>query len=199
MCACIVWSHDHLEYVLIVQVNHCHEEQLAKRKQEMEIIIARNKTLKKICDELLTRTEHVTKEKETEIASKDEQVNHCHEEQLAKLKQEMERIMASKDDEISQLQVQNKHLVSYCDELQTRSEQKATEMASKNEQIALLQLENKELPNLKEELQAKNQQVKQYKKQVDSYKTELERCQKELERCQGELLEVDVMGAMVYG
>ena len=68
MYACIVWSHDHLGYVLIVQVNHCHEEQPAK------------------------------------------------------LKQEMERIIASKDDEISQLQVQNKHLVSYYEELLTRTE-----------------------------------------------------------------------------
>ena len=98
---------------------------------------------------------------------------------------EMERIIASKDDEISQLQVQNKHLVSYCDELQTRTKQKETEKASKDEQIALLQLGSKELTDLQEEL-------KQYKKLVDSYKEELERCQKELERCQGELLEVHV-------
>ena len=153
MCACFVWSYDHLEYVLIVQVNHCHEEQLAR------------------------------------------------------LKQEMERIIASKDDEITQLPHQNQHLVSYCNELhvlnmlQTQTEhvtkEKETEMASKDEQIALLQLGNKELTDLQEEIQAKNQQVKQYKKQVDSYKAELERCQKELERCQGELLEVDGMGAMV--
>ena len=157
VCVCIVWSHDHLEYVLIVQVNHCHEEHMAKRKQEME------------------------------------------------------RIIASKDDEISQLQVQNKHLVSYCDELLTQTEQKATEVASKDEQIALLQLGSKELTDLQEEIQAKNQQVTKYKKQVDTYKSELERCQKELERCQkelercqkklercqGELLEVNVMGIMI--
>ena len=40
VCAYIVWSHDHLEYVLIVQVNHCHEEQLAKLKHEMKRIMA---------------------------------------------------------------------------------------------------------------------------------------------------------------
>ena len=73
VCACIVWSHDLLEYVLIVQVNHCHEEQ-AKMKQKMEKIIALNKELMEFSDESLTRTEHVTREKATEMASKNEQI-----------------------------------------------------------------------------------------------------------------------------
>ena len=115
------------------------------------------------------------------------QVNHCHEEQLARMKQEM----VSKNTELTRLELWNKHLVSCCDELQTRTKQKETEMASKDEQIALLQLRVKELTDLQEELQAKNQQVKQYKKQVDSYKAELE-------RCHAELLEVNVTGA-TYG
>ena len=121
------------------------------------------------------------------ISSTLAQVNHCHEEQLAKMKQEM----VSKNIKIAQFELQNKHLVSYSDELETQTEQKETEKASKDEQIALLQLGSKELTDLQEEIQAKNQQVKQYKKQVDSYKAELE-------RCQGEMLEVNVTGA-TYG
>ena len=103
----------------------------------------------------------------------------------------MKQEMVSKNIKITQLELRNKQLVSYSDELQTRTEQKATEMASKDEQIALLQLGSKELTDLQEEIQAKNQQVKQYKKQVDSYKAELERCQREM-------LEVNVTGA-TYG
>ena len=98
--------------------------------------------------------------------------------------------MASKDEEIAQLQLQSKELVTHLDELQSTCEQtveeKKVELASKGDELARIRQQ------LEEELQTKNQQVKQYKKQVDSYKAELEKCQAALQQ-------VDMTCACYYG
>ena len=51
------------------------------------------------------------------------QVNFCHEEQLAKLKQEMHKIIASKDEQIALLQLGNKELTDLQEEIQAKNQQ----------------------------------------------------------------------------
>ena len=148
MRACFVWSHDHLGYVLIVQVNHCHEEQLAKLKQEMERIMAskddeisqlqvQNKHLMNNYEELLTRTEHVTREKVTEIASKNEQ--------------------------IAQLQLRVKELTDLQEEIQ-----------AKNQQVKQYK---KQVDSYKAELERCQKKLERCQGELERCQKELERCQ----------------------
>ena len=82
----------------------------------------------------------------------------------------MERALASKDEEIGQLQAQNKELVTKQKDLEAKMEQIVQESVqgrvSSVEQAAPPQLPNIEIETLQEELQTKNQQVNQYQRQV---------------------------------
>ena len=113
----------------------------------------------------------------------------CCVQELAEVRREKERVVASKDEEIAQLLLKSKELVTHLEELRSTCEQtvekKKGELASKGEKIA-------SVAALEKELQTKNQQVKQYKKLVDSYKAELEKCQAALQQ-------VDMTCACYYG
>ena len=100
----------------------------------------------------------------------------------------------SKDEEIGQLQAQNRELVAKHNSLEAKMEQIVREIGqgtvSSVEQAAPPQLPNKEVKTLQEELQTKNQQVKQYKRQVDSVKAELDRCRADLKCLQEQVCAV---------
>ena len=117
------------------------------------------------------------------------QANEHQQKELAEVRREKERVVASKDEEIARLQLQSKEQDTHLDELQSTCEQtveeKKVELASKGEELASVAV-------LEVELQTKNQQVKQYKKQVDSYKAEPEKCQAALQQ-------VDMTCACYYG
>ena len=106
----------------------------------------------------------------------------------------MERALASKDEEIGQLQAQNKELIAKQNNLEAKMEQIVQESVqgrvSSVEQAVPPQLPNKEVETLQEELQTKNQQVKQYKRQVDSCKADLDRCRADLKRLQEQVCAV---------
>ncbi|KAL5505633.1 hypothetical protein EMCRGX_G007097 [Ephydatia muelleri] len=117
-----------------------------------------------------------------------QEVGKRHDEELAEVRTEMERALASKVEEIGQLQAQNNELVTKQKDLEAKMEQIVQESVqgrvSSVEQAAPPQLPNKEIETLQEELQTKNQQVKQYQRQVDSCKAELDRCRADLKRLQ---------------
>ena len=110
------------------------------------------------------------------------------------MRTETERALASKDEEIGQLQAQNRELVTKQKDLEAKMEQivreNGQERVTSVEQAAPPQLPNKEIETLQEELQTKNQQVKQYQRQVDSCKAELDRCRADLKRLQEQVCAV---------
>ena len=87
------------------------------------------------------------------------QANEHQEKELAEVRREKERVVVSKDEEIAQLQLQSKELVTHLEELQITCEQtvevKKGELAYRGEEIASVAV-------LEEELQIKNQQVNYY-------------------------------------
>ena len=120
------------------------------------------------------------------------QVSKCHDIELAEVRTEMERALASKDEEVVQLHVQNRELVAKQKDLETKMEEIVLDnergRISSVEHVVSPQLPNKEVETLQEELQTKNQQVKQYQIQVEAYKSELDKCQEEWKCLQEQVL-----------
>ena len=90
-----------------------------------------------------------------------------------KVQTEMERGLASRDEEIGQLQVQNKELIDKQKDFEAKMEQ----IIQEKERASVSSVEQAaQIETLQEDLQVKNQQVKQYKRQVDAVKADLGKC-----------------------